>query len=80
MSRKIIGIEITIIVANKLRTNYRTTKELQIRGKHEAKLVVLNVEYFSFLPRTSSSSQLNTSLDPDISQPQPKFPHSYTPI
>lgn len=80
MSRKIIGTEIAIIVANKLQANCRIAKKLQIRGKYEAKLVVLNVKYFSFLPRTSSLSQLDMSLDPDIFQPQSKFPHSYTSI
>ena len=66
--------------ADKLRANRGAAKELQIRGKYEAKLAALNAEYSSPLPRPSSSSQLDTPLDHDMSQSQIEIPRSYTPI
>ena len=68
------------VEADKLQANRRAAKELQIREKYEAELAALNAEYSSPPPRTSSSSQLDTPLDPDNPQPQPEFPRSYTPV
>lgn len=66
-SRKMTGTEAAVAAeADKLRANRRGAKELQIRGKYEAELAALNAEYSSPPPRTSSSSQLDTPLDPDI--------------
>ena len=80
-SRKMTGTEAAVAAeADKSRANCRAAKELQIREKYEAELAALNAEYSSPPPRTSSSSQLDTPLDPDNPQPQPEFPRSYTPV